>query len=284
MIIVGGTASNALSKELAKQSGAKLAEVESKRFPDGEFYSRILSDLTGEDVAIVQTTYPDEKMVELFILQDAVRDFKINSLTTVVPYYGYARQDKKFLDGEAISARVIAKLVQLQSDAFITVDIHAPKILEWFDIPAHDVSVMPAVGEFLKDYGVDLVLAPDKGALARAEATASVLGCDWDHLEKTRIDGETVKMAPKNLGVDGKVVAIVDDIIATGGTIVKATETLREQGAKKIYAACAHGLYTKNALDRLGPVCDEVFSADTIENPTSKISAAGAIAGLLNIK
>jgi ribose-phosphate pyrophosphokinase len=281
MIIVGGTASGSLAREIAAISGGKLAEVESKRFPDGEFYCRIHTDLGGQDVVLVQTTYPDEKLVELFILQDAARDFEVRSLTTVVPYFGYARQDKKFLDGEAISARKLAKLIQMQSDAFVTVDIHAPKILEWFDIPAHDVSVMPAVGRFLKDYGVELVLAPDKGALARAEATASVLCCEWDHLEKTRIDGETVKMAPKNLKVDGKVVAIVDDIIATGGTIITATKTLREQGASKVYAACAHGLYTKNALDRLGPACDEVFSADTIENPTSKISAAAAIAAAL---
>jgi ribose-phosphate pyrophosphokinase len=260
---------------------AKLADVEIKRFPDGECYVRIKDDLKGQEAIVVQTTFPDPHLVELFILLDALKGLSPSRIITVVPYFGYARQDKRFLEGEAISARAFSRLIDAASDEFVSVDIHAPKILEWFDVPAKDVSVMPTFGEFFKDKGVDLVLAPDKGALDRADATASVLGCEWDHLEKTRIDGDTVKMAPKELDAKGRTVAIVDDIIATGGTIIRATEALREQGAKKVFAACAHGLYTKNALERLEPALDAVYSADTIENPTSVISAAGAIADYL---
>jgi ribose-phosphate pyrophosphokinase len=279
--VVGGSASRKLAEALSKELGATNASVEVKRFPDGECYVRIDDDLTDKEVVVVQTTYPDPNLVELFILQDAVREMSPSRVVTVVPYFGYARQDKKFNDGEAISARAFSRLIDAGTDEFVTVDIHAPKVLEWFEVPATDVSVMPTFGQFFKDKGVDLVLAPDKGALDRANAAAKVLGCDWDHLEKTRIDGDTVKMAPKELDAKGKTVAIVDDIIATGGTIIKATEALKEQGAAKVFAACAHGLYTKNALDRLQPVCDDVFSADTIENPTSVISAAGAIAAHL---
>jgi len=278
LYVVGGSASRKLSQSLARELRVNNAMVESKRFPDGECYVRIKEDLKDQEVVLVQTTFPDPNLVELFMLQDAVREMSPSRLVTVVPYFGYARQDKKFNDGEAISARAISRLIDRSTDEFITVDIHAPKILEWFDVEASDVSVMPIFGRFLKEKGVDLVLAPDKGALDRASAAAKVLGCEWDHLEKTRIDSETVTMAPKDLDAYGKTVAIVDDIIATGGTIIRATEALKEQGAAKVFAVCAHGLYTKNALDRLEPVCDAVFSADTIENPTNVISAASALA------
>ena len=278
MIVVGGSASQKLSASLAKATNAKLAKVEIKRFPDGECYVRIDEQLKGQHVVVVQTTYPDPNLVELFILLDAAREMGPAKITTVVPYFGYARQDKKFKDGEAISARAFVKLINSCTDEFVSVDIHAPKILTNFTIPNTNVSVMKSFGEFFKDKGVNLVLAPDKGALDRANTVATVLKCPWDHLEKTRIDGSTVKMAPKALDAKGKIVAIVDDIIATGGTIIKATEALKAQGALKVFAACAHGLYTSNALDRLTPVCDAVYSADTLENPTSKVSAATAIA------
>jgi ribose-phosphate pyrophosphokinase len=278
MIIVGGSASQHLSASLSKALNAKLAKVEIKRFPDGECYVRIDEDLKGQEVVVVQTTYPDPNLVELFILLDAARTMGPTRLITVVPYFGYARQDKLFKPGEAVSARAFANLISSCSDELVTVDLHAPKVLEGLKIPHTNVSVMRAFGEFFKDKGVNLVLAPDMGALDRANTVAKVLGCPWDHLEKTRIDGSTVKMAPKAIDAKGKVVAIVDDIIATGGTIIKATEALKAQGALKVIAACAHGLYTSNALDRLTPVCDAVYSADTLENPTSKVSAAGAIA------
>jgi ribose-phosphate pyrophosphokinase len=278
MIIVGGSASQKLSASLAKATNSKLAKVEIKRFPDGECYVRIDEQLKGQHVVVVQTTYPDPTLVELFILLDAAREMGPAKITTVVPYFGYARQDKKFKEGEAISARAFVKLINTCTDEFVSVDIHAPKTLTSFTIPYTNVSVMKSFGEFFKDKGVNLVLAPDKGALDRANIVASVLKCPWDHLEKTRIDGSTVKMAPKAIDAKGKVVAIVDDIIATGGTIIKATEALKAQGALKVFAACAHGLYTSNALDRLTPVCDAVYSADTLENPTSKVSAAAAIA------
>jgi len=281
MFVVGGSASQKLSASLSKELGATLSKVEIKRFPDGECYVRIDEDLKGQDVAVVQTTYPDPNLVELFIILDAVREMSPKRVTTVVPYFGYARQDKKFKQGEAISARAFMKLIDTATNEFVSVDIHAPKILENLTIPYKNVSVMKAFGQFFKDKGVDLVLAPDKGALDRANVVASVLKCPWDHLEKTRIDGSTVRMAPKAIDAKGKTVAIVDDIIATGGTIIKATEALKQQGAKKVFAACAHGLYTSNALDRLTPVCDAVYSADTLENPTSSVSAASAIAEYL---
>ena len=230
---------------------------------------------------LVQTAYPDEKIIELFLLQDAIKEFKVKSLVTVIPYFGYARQDKKFNLGEPISAKTLVKHFQLTTDSLITVDIHEEGIIDWFDIPAKNISGMPQIGEYLRNLNPDIIVAPDKGALDLAKMVADVTGCEWDYLEKTRIDGETVEMKAKNLSVSDKKVAIVDDIIATGGTIVKATEHLKSQGAKEVYAACTHGLFAKNALSRLKHVCDEVISTDTIENETSVVSVAKEIVKVL---
>ena len=277
--MVGGSASKLLSKELAKSLKAKLATVEIKRFPDDECYVRIEEDLDGEDVFLVQTTWPDRNIIELFILQDAIMEFDIGSLTTVVPYYGYARQDKQFKRGEPISARALAKLIQLNTDEFITVDVHTPTVIDWFDdVSAKNVPGYPAIGRHLKSKGVQLVLSPDEGRAENAKRVADVVGCDADFLVKERLDGETVQITPKTLAVKGRNVAIVDDIISTGGTIAKAAEQLKEQGAAKIYAMCTHGVFAGDALTRLKAVCDEICSTDTIENPTTCVSVASEIA------
>jgi len=279
MYVVGGSASQSLSKELAKVLKAKLATVEIRRFPDDECYVRIDDNLDGEDVFLVQTTWPDGKIIELFLLQDAVREFEVSSLTTIVPYYGYARQDKQFKPGEPISARALARLIQVQTDEFFTVDVHAPNVIDWFDqVPARNIFAYPAIGRHLKTRGIQLVLSPDEGRAENAKRVADVVGCDSDFLVKERLDGETVEMAPKSLEVEGKKVAIVDDIISTGGTIAKAAEQLKKQGAAKIFAACTHGIFAKDGLAKLRGVCDEVCATDTIENPATCISVASEIA------
>jgi ribose-phosphate pyrophosphokinase len=279
MYVVGGSANGMLAKELAKSLKARLAKVETKRFPDDECYVRIDEDLDGEDVFLVQTGWPDRNIIELFLLQDAIREFEISSLTTVVPYFGYARQDKQFKPGEPISARAIARLIQLQTDEFMTVDVHAVSIIDWFDnVSAKNVCAYPEIGKFLRAKGVQVILSPDEGRWENAKRVADVAGCDADFLVKERLDGDKVSITPKSLDVNGKHVAIVDDIISTGGTIIKAAEQLKIQGAKKIVAACTHGVFANNALDRIRLAVDEIYSTDTIENPTTAITVAPQIA------
>lgn len=268
-----------LAAELAKNLGADLAGIEVKRFPDDECYVRIEDQLDGEEVVIVQTTWPDRNIVELLLLQDAVREFDVSSVTTVVPYFGYARQDKKFMDGEPVSARAIARAIQMQSDEFLTVDVHAPSVITWFEgIPAKNISAHPEVGAFLKKQDVDLILSPDEGRWENAKRVAREAGCEADFLVKERLDGETVKVTPKSLDVKGKKVAIVDDIISTGGTIVKASEQLRMHGATRIVAVCTHGVFASDAIPRLKKACDDVYSSDTIENPATAITVAPQVA------
>lgn len=281
MKIVYGSSSGRLAEKLAKETNADLSEIVLKRFPDRECYVRIMDDLDNENVVLVQNTYPDENIVEFFLLADAIKEFKIKKLTAVIPYFGYARQDKKFNPGEPISVRALIKRIQIGADKIITIDIHDKNVLKWFDIPSINVSGMPAIGEYLKKLAPDIIIAPDDGALEKAKNVASAVGCSYDYLDKKRIDAEHVEMKTKNLDVDGKNVAIVDDIISTGGTIITATENLKNQGAKNVYACCTHGLFASNALEKLNGVCDKIVSTDTIENKTSIVSVTKEIGKII---
>jgi ribose-phosphate pyrophosphokinase len=281
MLVISGSTSNKLSERIAKLLNAKLIKPEIKRFPDRECYVRIPENLSNEDILLAQNTYPDDNILELILLQDAISEFKINRLITLIPYFGYARQDKKFKDGEAISARALAKRIEIDTDEVITIDIHKDSVLRFFSIPAINISAMPQIGKYLKRFGIELVIAPDKGALELAKAVAKVINREYDYLEKTRISSEKVELKSKSLDVNGRVIAIIDDIISTGGTIATASEYLRSQGAKKIYTTCTHGLFIGNALERLEKVCNGVFSTDTIESRASMISVAEEVKKLL---
>jgi ribose-phosphate pyrophosphokinase len=280
MKIVGGSASSNLAGRLAGELGADIVSTEVKRFPDEEAYVRVVDDVEGEDVVLVQSAYPDNNIIELFLWQDALADFNLNSLRVVVPYLGYARQDKAFLKGEAVSVRALANLIQMGASEIYTVDAHSERASKYFDVRWIELSAAPAIADYLANLSVDSVLAPDKGALERAGDVANLLNCDSDYLEKKRIDSYTVEVSPKSLDVGGMAVAIVDDIISTGGTIVKAAEQLREHGAKTVIAACTHGLFVGDALEKLN-VCDEVFCTDTLMSPVSKATVAGVIAAAL---
>jgi len=282
MKIIAGSASKKLGLNLSKRLDISLTETEIKRFPDKECYVRICENLDGEDVAIIQTTYPDENLIELFLLQDAIKHFDVKSLTTIIPYFGYGRQDKIFKEGEAESAKALAKHIELQSDKILTVDPHTvERMLEWFDIPIEIVSGGPAIANYLKKFDLDGILSPDEGSIDRAKYVANILNIDFDYLEKTRLSGEEVIMKPKNLDVEGKVIAIVDDIISTGGTISTASSQLKENGAKKIIAVCTHGLFAKDALQKMEKYCDEIISSDTIETDKSEITLADEISNIL---
>ncbi|MEE9224210.1 MAG: ribose-phosphate diphosphokinase [Thermoplasmata archaeon] len=276
MKIIGGSASGMLAGELARVLDADLVETEFRRFPDGEGYARILGDLNDERVLLVQTTLPDPNIVELFLWQDAVNDFDIESLITLTPYFGYSRQDKAFESGEAVSARAIAERIELFTDEVVVVDIHNSKALEYFEKPVTHLTAAPAFARYL-DGKVDIVLSPDEGRVEMANGVSEILGTDTDYLEKIRHDATTVEIKTKSLDVTGKRVAIVDDIISTGGTLGLAAKQLKEEGVESIIALCTHGLFIGDAMDKLYN-CAEVISTDTVESEHSKISVAQEIA------
>jgi ribose-phosphate pyrophosphokinase len=282
MYILGGTSAKNVAGNLANKIQQPLLQATYKRFPDDEFYVRLLDDIAGEDVLIVQTAYPDPKIVELLIMQDAVHDAGAKKITIVLPYFGYSRQDKKFEEGEAISSRAVAQHISMHADHVIIVDPHKENILKFFTVPAFSCSAVSTIAQYLKEKNIDFVLAPDKGAKERAKEAATLIDCEYDYLEKTRIDGTTVKITPKKLDARGKHVAIIDDIISTGGTMANSIKELKKQGAKTVSIACTHGLFVGGAKEKLlSADCDEIISTDTIETEFSKVSAADCIAEIL---
>ncbi|MGB0653180.1 MAG: ribose-phosphate diphosphokinase [Thermoplasmatota archaeon] len=285
-VVVAGSASGRLGSRLAQALGCPLADTEIKRFPDGEVYARLLTGVAGAHVVCVQSTAPNDNLVELLLLQDAAREAGAAQVTTVVPYYGYARQDRVFKDGEAVSARAAARAIATTSDRLLVVDPHKDAILDFFDGPAAGVTAVPQLAATLGSWGVDAILAPDAGARDRAAAAAAVLGVPHDHLEKTRLGPTEVVMKAKALDVAGKRVAIVDDMIASGGTMVTAAGQLKANGATAVYAACTHGIFTGGAVPKLlaGGI-DRVLATDSVEQPAEagcdEVSAADAVAEAL---
>ncbi|TLZ88507.1 MAG: ribose-phosphate diphosphokinase [Methanobacteriota archaeon] len=285
MKVVGGSASVPLARGIARELSVDFVDVAFEKhpggFPDGERYVRLLGPVSGEHVVLVQTTHPSPMIVELFLLADAIRDTGARRLTAVVPYFGYGRQDKRFLDGEAVSAKTIAKHIAVDCNELLTMAIPAnPEVLKTFPLPTREVSGMPAIGRYLKSAKVDVLLAPDQGALRLAKEASSVAGVPFDFLVKKRIDSYTVKIEPKALDVRGKSVGVVDDVISTGGTIATAAKELKAQGARRVIAACVHGLFVGPAEANL-KICDEVIATDTVLSPHTKVSVAPEFAAAI---
>lgn len=273
-MLIMGPGSPVLCDKLIEKFDLESSNVKTKIFPDKEYYVQLEDSVDGKDCYLVHTTYPNKRLIQLFFIQDALIENGASSVNVIVPYYGYARQDQKFEEGEAISARAIAERIEIQSDSFYSVDLHSEKIVDFFDIPAKNLTAMGLLAHHTERFEPDLFISPDEGGVNRVRKAAEEVDMDWDYLEKTRIDGETVEIKPKNMEVEGKRVVILDDIISTGGTMTEAAKQLREQGAEKVYAGCTHGLFAEDALDRLDDVCDRVFCTDTIEGEKSEVTIA----------
>jgi len=268
--------SQILATSLARALKTTVVEVKYSRFPDGEQY--LIAGELDDETIIVGSLVDNDTLVQLILLIDAC-DSSHNQL--VVPYMGYARQDKRFREGEPISARAIAQVLSRGVSEVITVNIHEEEVLNYFGVPARNISLARDVGSYIELLNLSnpLILAPDEGARTFAEQVASAGGWDFDHLEKTRLSGVEVKMAPKQLCAAARSVVIVDDIISTGGTIATASSMLYKQGAKEVFAACVHGVLTGGAYVHLMAAgIREVICSDTIERGCSKIPAANRIA------
>ncbi|HLM90958.1 MAG TPA: ribose-phosphate diphosphokinase [Thermoplasmata archaeon] len=285
MHVIGGTASTALAERISRElSNAPFGIPFTKRFPDGEMYVRVGGRLEGEDVVIVQSTRTDADLLELILLEDAVREAGAAHVFVVVPYFGYARQDRKFFPGEPVSARTLCRHVELDADAVVTVDLHSPQTLAQFTKPAYEASGIPAIARLLHELPLDVLVSPDKGGVERVRRMAALLEKPWFALDKKRIDSEHVELKiPADLPValEGKHVVLVDDVITTGGTIVEAAKLLKKNRAGAISAACTHGLFLRDAFERIKAVTDEVYSTDTLGNPAEKASVAPDIADIL---
>ncbi len=285
MHVIGGTASTAVAERVARELGnAPFGIPFTKRFPDGELYVRVGSRFEGESVVLVQSIRSDQDLLELLLLEDAIREGGARRLFTVVPYFGYARQDRRFFPGEAVSAKAVARHLELDADAVVTVDLHSPETLQSFRKPAFEASGIPAIARLLRERPVDLLLSPDKGGIERVKRMAELLGRPWIALDKKRLDSERVELsltASLPTPLEGKHVVILDDVISTGGTVVEAARLLKRHHVGAITAACTHGLFLRDAFERIKAVTDELFSTDTLGNPAEKASVAPDIAQIL---
>ncbi|MGD0249845.1 MAG: ribose-phosphate diphosphokinase [Thermoplasmata archaeon] len=285
MHVIGGTASTPLAERISRELGnAPFGIPFLKRFPDGEMYVRVGGRLEGDDVVIVQSTRTDQDLVELLLLEDAVREAGARKTFVVVPYFGYARQDRRFFPGEPVSARALCRHVELDADLVVTVDLHSSQTLSQFSKPAFEASGIPAIARLLRERPVDILVSPDKGGTDRVRRMAQLLDKPWFALEKKRIDSEHVELSlPANVPgpIEAKHTVIIDDVISTGGTIVEAAKLLKKHGVGAISAACTHGLFLRDAFERIKAVTDEVYSTDTLSNPAEKASVAPDIAQIL---
>ncbi|WP_094227467.1 ribose-phosphate diphosphokinase [Methanolobus psychrotolerans] len=279
MKIIGGPASQVLSSRVARELNIEPTVCDFTRFPDGELYSRIL-DEDVDEVTIIQSTTTDSDLVALLQLIDACEDSPV--INVVIPYMGYARQDKKFKTGEPVSARAIARTIN--ADRIFTVNIHEASVLNYFNADAFDLDASGLIGYHIRYLNLNnpLIVSPDEGAINLAENTAKDVGLEFDYLEKTRLSGDTVTIKAKNVDVMGRDIIIIDDMIATGGTMAESIKLLRSQGAKDVYLACVHPVLARNAVLRLfNAGVKDIIATDTIEKAQSCVSVAPLIANAL---
>ena len=282
--VISGKSSENLAKELSKQIKANFVKSEIKVFPDGESKITLVGKISKKKSIVVQSIYPpvDTNLVQALSLITKAKE-NSSEVIAVIPYMGYARQDREFLPGEIVTMKVLGKLFKgAGASKIIAVDIHSLIGLKYFDIKTKNVTAIPdLVGYFKKLRLKDpLVVSPDQGGKERAKEFAKEFNSDYIALEKTR-DKKTgkVKIKTKNLEVENRDLILVDDIISTGGSIIKATQFLKKQKCKRIYVACTHALLMNNAEKKIKKAgITSIISTNTIPGKTSKVDISKTIA------
>lgn len=276
-MIVPGSVSQSLAAALAERLNEPLARVEQERFPDGELLVSV-SEVPDRAILVASTVSSDAH-IELLQLQDAVTG--ADEVITVIPYMGYARQDRAFESGEPVSARAVARAISTGTDRVLTVNPHETVVCEYFDVPAEPIDAASRLATPLPDDLQDpLFLAPDESARSLAETVRDTYGIgEIDHFEKTRLSGSEVDVAPGDVDVEGRDAVLVDDMIATGATMSEVVTQLTARDVDRVYGTCVHPLLTGTARTQLARAgVDAVFATDTVERPASTVSAAPAIA------
>ncbi len=276
--LIAGNSNPALAQEISACLGVPLCDVEVGRFPDGEINVHIKETVRGEDIFVIQSTSPpvNEHYMELFLIIDALRRASAWRITAVIPYYGYARQDRKFIGRVPISAKLMANFLEAAgANRLLTLDLPAGQIQGFFDIPVDNLRSDPIFAHYFAQEGLAedaVIVAPDVGAAKRASLVAERLNLPYAIVEKTRLSEKTGEVAARHVigEVEEKRAIIIDDIIATGGTVLAAVELLLESGAREIYAAFSHGVFAADAVRKIerSPL-KGVIVTNTIPPPAS---------------
>ena len=253
--VFSGRESEYLAKEIVKQLEVPLGKAEFKTFSDGEIWMKYNENIRGQDVFVVQSTNPPfENLMELLVMIDAARRASANRINAVIPYFGYARQDRKDEPRVAISAKLVANLlVTAGADRIITMDLHAPQIQGFFDIPVDHLYCSRVFFKHIKKNNIQnlVVASPDVGGIKMARAYAKKLETELVLIDKRRPKPNVAEVMNIIGDVEGKNVLIVDDLIDTGGSFVNAVEALKNQGAIDIYGICTHAILSGNAIDKI---------------------------------
>ena len=282
--VIGGNASKDLAKRIARRLKAKYVDADTRTFPDGESKITFRHNLKKSVVLVVQSTYPpvDTNLLQILSIISEVK--KISSkIYAIIPYMGYARQDRQFLNGEIVTMSVVAKMLQAAgAKKAIVVDIHSKTALRHFKIPTENVSAIPELVKYLKKLKLKnpVVVSPDTGGSLRAKKFADVLKSDFITLKKSR-NRKTGKVNIQSTKADvkGKDLIIVDDIISTGGSVVKATQFLKKQKCKRVFVVCTHGLLVGDAEKNIKKAgVTQIISTNTIPRSISKVDVSGVIA------
>ena len=268
--IFAGRGNRGLAEQICQYLGYPLGRVQLDDFPDGEISLKLLDDVRGCDTFVIQPTCPpgNSNLIELLIFIDCVRRASAKRITAVIPYYGYARQDRKDEGRVPITAKLVANLLTTAgADRVLTLDLHAAQIQGFFDIPADNLSAEPVFSAYfasLHDGPLTLV-SPDVGNVKRARIYANRLGGDLAIIDKRRVSGSEIKTMAIIGDVKDKTVLMVDDIIATAGTMVQAAEVVRRAGARRVIAAATHAVLCGPAVERLTKApFDQLAVTDTI--------------------
>lgn len=278
MKLFSGRAHPELAKRICEHLGLPLGRAIMGNFPDGEISCKIDEDVRGRDVFIVQPTCPpvNENLMELLIMVESVKRASAERITAVMPYFGYARQDRKDEGRVPITAKLVANLItRAGADRVLTMDLHTAQIQGFFDIPVDHLYAAPVINDYFKslDLGDDfVVVSPDEGSIKRALSHLSRLGGHLAIIDKRRSSAEKTKQANIIGGsVEGRTVLVFDDMISTAGSICGAAEVLKQHGAKRIYLAATHALLVGNAVERLqnAPI-DGLVVTDTVPIPPEK--------------
>lgn len=281
--IFTGRANPEIAEDIAKHLGENLGILQIKNFSDGEIYVRIKESIRGDDVFVVQSLCDpvNRNIMELLIMIDAFKRASAKSITAVIPYYAYGRQDRKTSGREAITAKLVADILQTAgATRVLAVDLHTGQLQGFFNILVDHVSVTPVLIDYIKGKGFStqemVAVSPDGGGVARTRKFAEKLNCSLAIVDKRRLSHNVAQVEHLIGDVKGKVAIIVDDMIDTAGTITEAAKLLLKEGAREVYVCAAHAVFSGPALERLddSPI-KEVIVANTIplkENAPSKIT------------
>ena len=283
MKLLSGTGNLELSKKIAQNLKLKLVNSNIKRFADGKIYVEINENIRGNSIFVIQSisTPANDNLMELLICIDALRRSSAKNITAVIPYFGYARQDRKVVPRTAISAKLVSNLItNAGAHRIVTVDLHAGQIQGFFDIPVDNLFSTPIFSKHIKKYISNkniICVAPDVGGVERARALGQKLNVGLAIVDKRRPAPGKSQVMNIVGNVKGKNCLLVDDIIDSGGTIVNAAKALKEKGAKDVYVYVTHGVLSGNAVEQINnSKIKKLILTDTIDN-SNKIKKSSKI-------